>query len=70
MISKYKLTIMAVLNRGISVRRRELAWHCGCWVASPDLTKAIAELEAEGKIADRLHSDPAHCDTHIEYYAI
>lgn len=69
-IETFKAIIMANLADGEYFRRRELAWHCRCWVASPDLTKAISELEVEGKIAERMHRDPANCDTYIEYYAI
>lgn len=66
----FKATIMAQLADGLGYRRRELAYACGCWVASPDLTHAIAELKAEGKITDKLHRDQANCDSYIEYYAI
>lgn len=69
-IEEYKTTILSVLSRGIAVRRRELAWHCGCWVANSELGKALAELEAMGRIGERTHSDPANMNTYIEYYLL
>lgn len=70
MVQEYKKTILAVLNRGICVRRRELAYHCGCWVASPDLTEAIHELLDEGQIFRGVHCDPAGCDTYDYYFTV
>lgn len=68
MVEKYKEIIMGVL-KVTPTRRRELAHYCGCWVASPDLTKALHELKTESKIAERMHNDHANCDSYIEYYA-
>lgn len=67
-IETFKATIMAQLADGNEYRRRELAWHCGCWVASPDLTEALSELVEENKIAHGYHFDPANCDNYDYYF--
>lgn len=69
-IEEYKATILSALSSGVAFRRRELAWYCRCWVASSELSKALAELEAIGRIGERIYSDPANMNTYIEYYLL
>lgn len=67
MIHKYKKIIMIALACGHYLNRHELSYYCNCWMLHPDLTRALFELEVEGRIDTRFHNDPANRDSCTEY---
>jgi len=65
-----KEKILDYLRKTPGARKRDIASELHVWVASKELSNALYELLAEGRVFRRLHRDPANMDFYDKWYAV
>ena len=63
-----KQEIINLLKEHKGIRRREIADYLDCWVASNELTDALASLEKEGVMYAVIRKDTDITRSYIAYY--